>query len=202
MTVKVAVVGAGPALEAGLHWLLEAADSITIVSADPAAADVVIYDVLAMRDDSRELDEMLETGVSILAFGRLLRPDLAARAIAHGAVGTLPTEASIEDIITAVRDIAAGREMSVGIHDATQAKVEAAQCLTPREVTVLQGLARGLSNAEISADLFISANTIKSVIRSAYRKIGVTSRPQAMSWCIQHGFDPETEDAASDDIIS
>jgi DNA-binding NarL/FixJ family response regulator len=202
MTVKVAVVGAGPALEAGLHWVLKDEDWMTIAKGDPCQVDVVIYDVMAMQGDNcRELDEILDSGVQVLALGRPLRPDLAARALTHGAAGTLPAEASVDDIVTAVGDIAAGREMSVGIHDATRAKLEAVEGLTPREVTVLRGVARGLSNAEICAELFIGVNTVKSAIRSAYRKIGVTTRSQAMSWCLQHGFEPESDEATTYDTI-
>jgi DNA-binding CsgD family transcriptional regulator len=39
----------------------------------------------------------------------------------------------------------------------------------------------------------LGINTIKSYIRTAYRKIGVTNRPQAVLWCLQHGFDPAEE---------
>ena len=34
----------------------------------------------------------------------------------------------------------------------------------------------------------VSVNSVKTYIRSAYRKIGVTTRPQAVSWCVRHGF--------------
>jgi DNA-binding NarL/FixJ family response regulator len=64
--------------------------------------------------------------------------------------------------------------------------------LTVREVQVLSGITMGFSNEEIAALLLISPNTLKSYIRSAYRKIGVTTRSQAVGWCLQHGFEPPT----------
>lgn len=60
--------------------------------------------------------------------------------------------------------------------------------LTAREIEVLDKISAGLSNADIAAELFLSINSIKTYIRSAYRKIDVVTRPQAVIWGIQHGF--------------
>ena len=51
----------------------------------------------------------------------------------------------------------------------------------------------GLSNHEIAAELFLSINSIKTYIRSAYRKIGMTTRPQVVAWCVRHGFPPPVD---------
>ncbi|WP_147455844.1 response regulator transcription factor [Nocardioides mangrovicus] len=59
--------------------------------------------------------------------------------------------------------------------------------LSDREVDVLRLIAEGRSNAEIATALRISAHTVKGYVRSTYRKIEVTSRPQAMSWALRHG---------------
>jgi hypothetical protein len=54
-------------------------------------------------------------------------------------------------------------------------------------------IARGLSNYEIAERAHISMNSIKSYIRSAYRKIGVERRTQAVLWAVANGFLPDTE---------
>jgi hypothetical protein len=54
-------------------------------------------------------------------------------------------------------------------------------------------ITRGLSNQEIAERAHISPNTIKSYIRSAYRKMGVERRTQAMLWGVTHGFVPDIE---------
>ncbi len=64
--------------------------------------------------------------------------------------------------------------------------------LTPREVDVLALITRGLSNQQIAETTYLSINSVKTYIRTAYRRIGVTSRSQAVVWCLQHGF-PSSE---------
>ncbi|MEP7332012.1 MAG: LuxR C-terminal-related transcriptional regulator [Terracoccus sp.] len=59
--------------------------------------------------------------------------------------------------------------------------------LTRREAQVLCLIGEGLSNQDIAAAIFVTVNTVKSYIRTAYRKIGVTSRAQAVRWALVHG---------------
>ena len=63
--------------------------------------------------------------------------------------------------------------------------------LTARESETLALITQGKSNAEVAANMFLSTNSVKSYIRSTYRKIGVTSRTQAVLWGIEHGFQPD-----------
>ena len=51
-------------------------------------------------------------------------------------------------------------------------------------------IAQGLSNQEIADRAYLSINSIKTFIRSCYRKIGVTRRTQAVLWATNHGFVP------------
>ncbi|GGF41380.1 DNA-binding response regulator [Marmoricola endophyticus] len=62
--------------------------------------------------------------------------------------------------------------------------------LTARESEIVSLIVRGLSNDEVAGRVFLSINTIKSYIRSAYRKMGVQSRSQAVLWGVDHGFRP------------
>jgi DNA-binding NarL/FixJ family response regulator len=68
--------------------------------------------------------------------------------------------------------------------------------LSARGVRVLSLVAQGLSNDEIAARDYLSVNTVNSYIRSAYRKIGVRSRTQAVVWAIQHGFGTDHDPTA------
>ena len=63
--------------------------------------------------------------------------------------------------------------------------------LTNRESEILALITQGKSNEDVAALTFLSKNSIKSYIRSAYRKIGVSSRTQAVLWGVEHGFKPD-----------
>jgi DNA-binding CsgD family transcriptional regulator len=58
--------------------------------------------------------------------------------------------------------------------------------LSEREWQVLQLIAAGCSNEEIAGELIVSVNTVKTYIRTAYRKIGAHRRSQAMLWVMEH----------------
>jgi DNA-binding NarL/FixJ family response regulator len=60
--------------------------------------------------------------------------------------------------------------------------------LSQREVDVIRLITQGYSNEEIAQELYVTGNTVKSFIRSAYRKLGVTRRSQAVIWGFQHGL--------------
>jgi len=60
--------------------------------------------------------------------------------------------------------------------------------LSAREAEVLSFICQGLENTEIAERCFLSINTVKTYIRTAYRKIGVSRRSQAIVWAIDHGL--------------
>ena len=62
--------------------------------------------------------------------------------------------------------------------------------LSERECEVLELVATGRSNQEIADELYLSINTIKTYIRAAYRKIGASSRSQAVIWVLRREDDP------------
>lgn len=63
--------------------------------------------------------------------------------------------------------------------------------LTDRESEILALITQGKNNAEVATLTYLSPNTIKSYIRTIYRKIEVASRTQAVLWGIHHGFTPD-----------
>ncbi|CAN5372857.1 hypothetical protein BH09ACT12_BH09ACT12_37390 [soil metagenome] len=67
--------------------------------------------------------------------------------------------------------------------------------LSERERQVIERICRGDANSEIAAELYLSINTVKTHIRSAYRRIGVTRRVDAIRWGAQQGLvaAPEAE---------
>ena len=63
--------------------------------------------------------------------------------------------------------------------------------LTEREAEILALITQGKSNSEVAALTFLSPNTVKSYIRTIYRKIDVASRTQAVLWGVKNGFTPD-----------
>jgi LuxR family transcriptional regulator of spore coat protein len=60
--------------------------------------------------------------------------------------------------------------------------------LTRRERVVLANLAEDVTLEEIAARLFVTRNTVKSQVRSVYRKIGVSNRADAVAWAVAAGI--------------
>ncbi|QGQ18004.1 helix-turn-helix transcriptional regulator [Cellulomonas sp. JZ18] len=60
--------------------------------------------------------------------------------------------------------------------------------LTRRERVVLAELAEDVTLEEIATRLFVTRNTVKSQVRSVYRKIGVSTRAEAVAWAEAHGI--------------
>ncbi|MBD8059155.1 response regulator transcription factor [Cellulomonas sp. JH27-2] len=71
----------------------------------------------------------------------------------------------------------------------TRADLSAATgSLTRRERVVLAELGEDVTLEEIATRLFVTRNTVKSQVRSVYRKIGVSTRSEAVAWAIEHGI--------------
>lgn len=69
-----------------------------------------------------------------------------------------------------------------------QATTAATVSLTRRERVVLAELGEDVTLEEIATRLFVTRNTVKSQVRSVYRKIGVSTRAGAVAWAIEHGI--------------
>ena len=87
----------------------------------------------------------------------------------------VPLRSAIEGIVAMVEAAAAG----------SPEPTDGDAGLSAREVEVLALIAEGLTNQEIADRVFVSINSVKTYIRSAYRKIGVHSRSQAAVWAHQ-----------------
>lgn len=162
--------------------------TVTALSSNFAAAhgvNVVLYDTYGLhRSAGEDLQHLLHgTEAKVLVYARDMRPDLRARALAMGATAWVSMSIRGPELVEAIETLAADEpvpEHHLGVRDAAG--------LTTREEEVVALIAQGFSNQEIIEKLVLSINTLKSHIRSAYAKMGVQSRAQAVSWAIQHGF--------------
>ena len=202
-----AIVSGHDVVLTGLAGMFETRPgSIEVVPLDPAAADhdqpdVILYDVVGLHEgEGDDLERYVkEYNSAVVAMARDLRPDLAARALAKGVDACVTLAGDVDEIIEVIRSAVAGEGQpdaaGPGAEPFTAYAVLGEEVgLTPRETEILRLLTLGLGNQEIAEELYLSINSVKSYIRSAYRRIGVTSRSQAVVWCLQHGFEPPGED--------
>jgi DNA-binding NarL/FixJ family response regulator len=191
--LRLAIVSRQEVIVRGLTAMLADYPDRIIVTAIPSVrsralgVDVVLYDTLGLHNtDGSELDHLVKnTDAKVLIFSRDMRPDLRAQALARGASAWVSMSTRSHELVQAIELTALGKPLP----DQPDSLGEAAG-LSPREVEALALITQGLSNQEIAEKLFLTINTLKSHIRQAYRKIGVTSRAQAVAWCMQHGFAP------------
>ena len=198
--VRVGLISEHSVVRAGVRSMLaDYADRVTVVDIGPSAdlgeADVVLYDVLGLHHrDGKDLETAVKAHPGrVLALSRELQPGLAARALAIGATTSVSLGSEAEHLVETIEAFADGH-----LEDGSQADLDnqadrreqqgRGVNLTSRELDVLGLIVAGRSNEQLANDLYLSINTIKSVIRSVYRKIGVTTRSQAVAWGVEHGF--------------
>jgi DNA-binding NarL/FixJ family response regulator len=165
--------------------------------------DVVLFDVYSLHGERAGLEaERLcaftkLTEIPVVAVDRPLRPDLAARALDHGAVSYVSMDDSADELVVAVRQAAdrgwesAAHSGGVAARGSSEERLHARFGLTPTEVVTLRLVAAGRSNKDIARECCISLNTVKTRIRLAYGRIGVGARSQAVLWAVEHGLGPD-----------
>ena len=173
-------------------------DRINVVHYLPQARqelDVILYGVREHQPGhDAELHQLLRdqaATVIVLGWG----PDAPQLewALSCGAHGRLSKTMSGEQIVCGVEQIHRDRDRTIVLPHAGHCHPGVlAAGLTPRELEVLGLITRGRTNQEIADEIYISINSVKTYVRTAYRKIGAIRRAQAVSWGVQHGLDIET----------
>ena len=113
---------------------------------------------------------------------------LAQRALKAGALGYLLKSSLRKDLMAAIRAAHAGKryvppEIAVDI-----AEHVGAEELSAREVEVLRQVAQGFSNKQIGAQIGISDETVKTHLKSAFAKLNVSDRTQAIAVAVSRGI--------------
>lgn len=119
---------------------------------------------------------------------------LVYHALQQGAAGYLPKESSRSEIVTAVLDCAAGRdvvapELASGLAAEIRRRAEpSGPSLSAREREVLKHIAEGASVPMIAKELFLAPSTIKTHVQRLYEKLGVGDRAAAVAEAMRRGL--------------
>ncbi|MFF1464443.1 response regulator [Streptomyces sp. NPDC058330] len=212
MAVSVLLVDDEPLVRAGLRAVLEAQQDIEVVgeAADGAAViplvrrltpDVIAMDVRMPLMDGIEATRAVLRAVpqppKILVVTTFENDEYVYEALRAGADGFLLKRARPAEIVHAVRLVASGESLlfpaavrqlaaEYGTSEARAAMDRAA--LTDRESAVLRLMARGLSNAEIAAELVVGVQTVKTHVSAVLAKLGARDRTQAVIAAYESGF--------------
>ena len=171
---------------------------------DMSSVDLTLVDVSFRNEDELTiLDGIVDDhrAGAVAIFGWDISSAQAKRALLRGCRGSFNESVSGPELIEGMGRILRGEPFEparplTGVRSGLRAG------LSQRESEVLSMITWGRTNNEIAETLFLSVNTVKYYVRSAYRKIGVERRAQAVKWGIESGLNLEVDRSgthASDD---
>jgi DNA-binding NarL/FixJ family response regulator len=188
----------------GITVLAVAADGAqTLAAAGQHHPDVVLLDLHMPVMDGIEATRRLTAelpGTAVVVLTTYADDTSILEALRAGARGYLTKNAGRADIARAIHAAASGQSILDAAVQATVLEaaasrpappappVELPDSLTSREGDVLMLIAQGLSNSEIAAALFLSANTVKTHVNRVFAKTGSKTRAQAIRYAHDHGL--------------
>ena len=203
MGIRVLIVDDHPVVCEGFSQLFEVVDGIDVVGTaangrdgmeriDMLVPDVVLLDLHLPDGDGATFAACIRTrhpAVHVVIFTAGADPAEVRRATAAGVDGVLLKTMPVDELIRAIREVADGKE--VIDRDLTGAltppDATGAVPLSEREVDVLGLLAKGMTNKDVAAALFISRATVKSHIENILRKLHASDRAAAVAEGFRRG---------------
>jgi DNA-binding NarL/FixJ family response regulator len=215
MSIRVLLVDDQALIRAGFRMILEAEEDIEVVGecSDGTQAvdsvrrlkpDVVLMDIRMPEMDGIEATRLIANGGGegaprVLMLTTFDLDEYVYDALRAGASGFLLKDVPAEQLVDGIRVVAQGeallapsvtrrliQEFSRGAVAQQSAPVELEE-LTPRELEVFKLIARGMSNAEIAAELIVSETTVKTHVARVLMKLGVRDRVQAVVLAYESG---------------
>jgi len=210
--IRVMIVDDHAIVRDGLQLVLEQAGDMTVVGqavdgeealrvAREVEPDVVVMDLIMPNKDGVEAcSEIMQTlpQTQVLVLTASTADDAIMNALAAGATGYLQKYSGRDDLLTAVRDAAAGRsQIPVDmVRRALESVREApargddapADVLTAREREVLRLFAQGNSYAQVAGVIGNSPITVRNTIYRIEQKLGVTTKQEIVVWAVRHGL--------------
>ena len=195
-------------VRSGLRMVLDREDDFEVVS-EAADADSALRTVLGHKPAILVLDlNMPGEPTSLEAIPRVPEvspntrvvvltmqedPEFARRALRAGAAGYVLKEAADDELVDAIRRVAAGAtylnpRLGAMLAAAPPEQSGPPDDLTEREVGVLRLIALGYTNAEIAQELFLSVRTVESHRAHIQQKLGRSTRAELVRYALDHGL--------------
>lgn len=209
--IRVLLVDDEPLVRHGLRAILAGEPDIEVVgeAGDGAQAlgaarqhqpDVVCMDVRMPGVDGLRATELvlgLPTPPRVLVVTTFESDDHVRDALLAGASGFLLKRASADQVVAAVRAVAAGDSLVFPeavrrLATRSRPKPWEGPALTPRERDVLALVARGMTNAEIAVALTVGVETVRTHVANLLAKLGARDRTQAVVLAYDRGLVPPT----------
>ena len=201
MVIRVALVNDDEVVVRGLDSMLRnyshRIEVVELVAGKQVSepVDVALYDTFGMgQGNGTAVKQLVESPrvKTVAVYTWNFQPWLTRDTLNQGVRGYLSKSLPAARLVDALCAIAAG-QLVVSPSKGRSALVGGdwpgrSEGLTAREAEVLSLITMGLSNQEIAERTLLSLNSIKSYIRSAYRKIDVDSRSKAVLWGVEHGL--------------
>jgi DNA-binding NarL/FixJ family response regulator len=205
VTIRLLIADDHPVVRDGLRGMLASEADFEVVGEAGSGAEAVRLtererpDVVLMDLQMPEVDGATATAEIARRFPEtrvlvLTTYDTDAdilRAVEAGATGYLLKDTPRERLFPAIRSAARGETVlapAVATRLVNRMRVPAEEALTSREIEVLELVARGASNADAAATLFISEATVKTHLLHIFGKLGVDDRTAAVVQALQRGI--------------
>ena len=200
--ISVVIADDHPIVRMGLRALIEAQPDMTLLGeASGGAAAVEAF--TTHRPDVMLVDLRMPgmSGRDVITAVRNVIPDARIivltsfdgdedvfRAVQAGARGYLLKGGPPDDVVKAIRAVHAGGRLIAPDVAARLADRVNSPSLTTREISVLELVAKGLSNKEIAAALFLAEDTVKNHLKHVFAKLEVSDRTEAVLLAVQRGI--------------
>lgn len=164
--------------------------------ADELKPDVVIMDIHMPELTGIEATRRIlfnDPDLRILVLTAYDTPAYVHALLDAGADGFILKTAEFEVLYQALQEVAVGRKAFDGDVMAKASRLDndltvSIESLTKREIEILTHVGYGKTNKEIGKQLFISDRTVQGHLKNVYAKLGVTTRTEAVTLGLQHGF--------------